>query len=76
LNPANGLRRLVKSAFRRECFLRPFQVAARDAMAKSRSRRANQSLFVMAGLDPAIHLKNKGVRRRPMDARVKPGHDE
>jgi hypothetical protein len=29
----------------------------------------------MAGLDPAIHLKNAFLRRL-MDARVKPGHDE
>jgi hypothetical protein len=29
---------------------------------------------VIAGLDPAIHLR-KNIFRRMMDARVKPGHD-
>jgi hypothetical protein len=33
-------------------------------------------LFVMAGLDPAIHrLREKRASRKKMDARVKPAHD-
>jgi hypothetical protein len=32
-------------------------------------------LFVIAGLDPAIHLLRKTPAKR-MDARVKPAHDE
>jgi hypothetical protein len=31
--------------------------------------------FVIAGLDPAIHL-GKRILRRSMDARIKSGHDE
>jgi hypothetical protein len=31
--------------------------------------------LVMAGLDPAIHLKKVALYRSVMDARVKPGHD-
>jgi hypothetical protein len=31
--------------------------------------------FVIAGLDPAIHLLRKTSLRRLMDARIKSGHD-
>ena len=31
--------------------------------------------FVIAGLDPAIHLLSEEVVRKKMDARVKPAHD-
>ncbi|MCP9625607.1 hypothetical protein NML43_00765 [Rhodopseudomonas palustris] len=32
--------------------------------------------FVMAGLDPAIHLTAQGRLAKAMDRRVKPGGDE
>ena len=33
-------------------------------------------LFVMAGLDPAIHGLHARCVEKDVDARVKPGHDE
>jgi hypothetical protein len=33
------------------------------------------SIFVMAGLDPAIHEPSHGRWAEGVDARVKPGHD-
>jgi hypothetical protein len=33
-------------------------------------------LFVIAGLDPAIHAASPHVKRVSMDRRVKPGGDE
>jgi hypothetical protein len=33
------------------------------------------SFFVMAGLDPAIHVERQ-LPSEDMDARVKPGHDD
>jgi len=35
---------------------------------------ATRSLYVMAGLDPAIHVRPRGSK--DVDARVKPGHDD
>jgi len=35
-----------------------------------------QPLFVIAGLDPAIHAATKRVQRISMDHRVKPGGDK
>jgi hypothetical protein len=37
---------------------------------------ARQSVFVIAGLDPAIHPVRKDFFRSVMDARVEPAHDE
>ena len=44
---------------------------ARIQMSNSR----NVAHFVIAGLDPAIHLLRKTSLRRLMDARIKSGHD-
>jgi hypothetical protein len=35
----------------------------------------HSTTFVMAGLDPAIHVLGQRAKK-DLDARVKPGHDE
>jgi hypothetical protein len=37
--------------------------------------RQRFSPFVIAGLDPAIHLIKENFAKSPMDARVEPAHD-
>src|SRR5437899_4664942 len=39
------------------------------------SRCENTTRFVMAGLDPAIHVYFPALSEKDVDARVKPGHE-
>src|ERR1700760_3115923 len=53
----------------------PAMRTAPTAVATNRLRISPPILFVIAGLDPAIHQAKKRVDSL-MDARVKPGHDD